>query len=170
MNSMGSGRNNTGGNLRNSSTGGDRIPKGYNVGQLQNFDRRQTGLYNSMFDQVNPDSYMARLAGGDKGIFDEIEAPQHRQFSEQLGQISSRFSGAGTGGRHSSGFQNQNTAAASNFSQDLASKRHSMQQDAIKSLWGMSGDLLGQKPTDRFLVEKPQKNSGWNDFLGSLGV
>lgn len=158
---------NLGSNPNMGGYGMNKIPKGYQLGQLQQFDPQQMSLYNRSFNSVSPDSYLSRLAAGDQGLFDEMEAPDHRQFAELLGGLSSRFSGMGTGGRHSSGFKNASTAAASNFSQDLASRRQMLMQQAIKDLHGMTNDLLGLRPMDQFLVQKPQKENNWSAGFGN---
>jgi len=146
---------------------GNKIPSGYKAGQLSNFTPEQSQLFQQMFSNVSPESYLSRLAGGDQSMFDEIEAPELRQFNELQGGISSRFSGMGMGARKSSGFQNTMTAASSNFAQDLASRRHKLQQDAIKSLMGLSGDLLGQRPYESFMTEK--QPSFLDKWLGLAG-
>lgn len=145
---------------------GDVVPKGYKMGQIQNFDKRQTGLYKQSFNQVGPDSYLSRLANGDQSQFDEMEAPAMRQFAGIQGNLASRFSGMGMGGRHSSGFQNTMNQAGSDFAQDLASKRNDYRRQAIQDLMGFSSDLLGQRPSERFMVEKEAKKPG---FWGQLG-
>ena len=151
---------------------GDSIPKGYRGGQLNQFTPEQMGLFQQLFSHVGPESYLSRLSGGDQSAFAETEAPAQRQFQQQLGGIASRFSGMGTGGRHSSGFQNTTTAAASNFAQDLASRRHDMRRQAIQDLMGISSDLLGQRQYDKFLVEKQQKQNPWaqigSAFAGAI--
>jgi hypothetical protein len=144
--------------------GGDKIPKGYKQGQLQQFNPQQMQLFSQLFGNVGPDSYLSKLAGGDQAMFDQIEAPAHRQFQGQIGQLASRFSGMGTGGRHSSGFQNAGSAAASNFAQDLQSQRQGLQRQALQDLMGFSEMLLGQRPTEKFIT--PRKNT----FLEDLGV
>lgn len=111
--------------------------------RYQQFTPESMQLYEQAFGQLKPGSYLSRLAGGDQSLFDEMEAPALRQFSGIQGNIASRFSGMGLGGRHSSGFQNTMSSAASNFAQDLQSRRQSMQMQAIKDLHGMSRDLLG---------------------------
>jgi len=150
----------------------DTIPKGYRQGQTQQFTPEQMGLFQQMFGHVGPDSYTSRLAGGDQSMFDEIEAPAMRQFSELMGGLSSRFSAGGgqgsLGNRKSSGFQNTATSAASNFAQDLQSQRQNMRQQAIKDLMGMSSDLLGQRPQEKFLVKKQQKQgTDWGGLGGA---
>ena len=164
---FGSGGNSTGGNMKGSLKG-DKIPKGYEQGQLQQFSPEQMQLFSKLFQYLGPDSFLSKLIGGDEGQFEEMEAPAHRQFQGQLGQIASRFSQGGTGGRRGSGFQNTTTAAASNFSQDLASKRQELQRNALSDLMGFSNQLLGQRPQDRFLVEKPQKQNPWADIAGQF--
>jgi hypothetical protein len=151
---------------------GNKIPKGQKLGQIQQFTPEQMQLFQQLFSQVSPDSYLSRLAGGDQSLFEEMEAPAHRQFQEQIGGLASRFSqGAGgrgaLGARRSSGFQNMATASSSNFAQDLASKRQELQRQAIMDLMGLSNDLLGQRPYESGLYEKQQKKSGWGGLAGA---
>lgn len=145
---------------------GNKIPSGYKVGQLQQFTPEQMQLFQQLFSHVGPDSYLSRLASGDQSFFNEIEAPAHRQFQGAQGQLASRFSGMGMGGRRSSGFQNEATAGASNFAEQLQSQRQGLQRQAIMDLMGMSNTLLGQRPYESFLYEKPQKG-GWGGALGA---
>lgn len=149
-------------------TEGDVVPKGFRKGQLQTFTPQQLQLHQQMGDEIGQDSYLSRLAGGDESLFEQMEAPAHRQFQGQIGQLASRFSGAGTGGRKSSGFQNATTAAASNFSQDLQSQRMNLQRQAMQDLQGMRQDFLGQRPYDQFLTEKQQKQNPWGDIAGQF--
>lgn len=146
---------------------GNKIPSGYKQGTMQNFTPEQMKLFKQLFSNLGPDSYLARLAAGEEGIFDEIEAPAFRQFGELQGDISSRFSGMGMGGRHGSGFQNEMNTAASNFAQDLQAQRMGLRNQALKDLMGMSSDLLGQRPQENFLVQKQQKKSGWGGAIGA---
>ncbi len=136
---------------------GEKIPSGFRVGQIQQYGPEQMDLFKQLFSHVGPDSFLSKLGMGDEETFNEIEAPAHRQFNEKIGGLASRFSGMGSGGfgsRKSSGFQNQATSAASNFAQDLASQRQGLQQQALKDLMGMSESLLGQRPNNRFLIDK----------------
>jgi hypothetical protein len=136
---------------------GEMIPKGYRTFQFENMDPETKKLFYERIKELGPDSYLARLASGDESFWDELEAPAMRQFSELQGGLASRFSGMGTGGRKSSGFQNTATAAGSNFAQDLQSQRMQLRNQAIKDLHGMSIDLMGQKPYERGLVEKQHR-------------
>lgn len=147
--------------------GGDRIPSGYSKGQLQQFTPEQLELFKSLFSNVGEGSYLSRLAGGDQSMFDEMEAPAMRQFQGLQGQLASRFSGMGMGGRRSSGFQNMSNQATSDFAQDLASKRQGLQRQAIMDLMGMSGDLLNQRPYEKFLTQKDRSSSGWGGLIGA---
>ncbi len=147
----------------------ENIPKGYKKGTLNNFTPEQMQLFQQLFGQVGPESYLSKLAGGDEETFNQIEAPAMRQFSELQGGLASRFSGmGGLGARNSSGFQNTANQAASNFASDLASRRQSLQQQAIRDLMGFSSDLLNQRPQENFLVEKQKKKSG--GFGGAIGA
>ena len=127
---------------------------GYRPAQLQQFSPEQMKLFQSMFGQVGPDSFLSKLAGGDEGTFNQMEAPAMRQFSGLQGNIASRFSGMGSGARNSSGFQNTMNQASSDFASDLQSQRMGLQRNAIKDLMEMSGNLLGQRPYENMLLKK----------------
>ncbi len=150
---------------------GSKIPTqkvgGMKVGQIPQFTPQQFQQFQSLFQHVSPDSYLSKLAGGDEEAFNQIEAPAMRQFSGLQGNIASRFSGMGTGARRSSGFQNTMNQASSDFAQDLQSKRQSLQQNAIRELLGLSGDLLNQRPYEKLLIEpKEKKKSFFQRLLG----
>jgi hypothetical protein len=132
MNSMMGSRGPAGSMQKGTSTGGNIIPKGYKQGQMQQFTPEQMQLFQQMFAQVSPDSYLSKLAGGDESLFQEMEAPAMRQFQGLQG--------------------------------DLAS-----QKQAIMDLMGLSENLLGQRPYEQFLQQKPQKSasSGWGSLIGA---
>jgi hypothetical protein len=156
------------------NAGRNRIPKGYEHSQISNYTPEQWQLFQQMFGGVAPDSYTARLAGGDQSLFEEMEAPAHRQFAGQIGALASRFSAGGGGrgalsSRRSSGFQNTATSAASNFAQELQARRQELQRGAIRDLHGMSLDLLGQRPYQDYLT--PEGPSGWESAIsGGLPI
>lgn len=146
--------------------GGNKIPKGYQQAQLQQYTPEQMQLFQQGFGSVSPDSYTSRLAQGDPSLFGEMEAPALKQFSGLQGNIASRFSGMGLGGRKSSGFQNEMNSAASDFAQQLQSRRQELQRGAIKDLHGMSQDLLGNRPYEQFLEEEKESKPWWKSLLG----
>lgn len=148
---------------------GNKVPAGYKQFQLQQFTPEMMELFQSLFSNVSPDSYLGKLAGGDQSAFEEAEAPALRQFSALQGNIASRFSGMGTGGRHSSGFQNSMNQASSEFAQDLQAKRMETRMKAIQDLMGFSNQLLGQKPYETGLVQKEQKPNMWGQFAQGVG-
>jgi len=148
---------------------GDITPKGYNTGQLAQYTPEQNQLFKQQFSHLGPNSYLSRLAGGDEELFNEMEAPALQQFQGTLGGIASKFSGQGMGSRRSSGFQNETTAAASNFAQQLQAQRQGLQRQAIGDLMGMSNTLLNQRPYERFMTQKEQKQpSGWGSIGGGI--
>jgi hypothetical protein len=162
MNPMRGGR--SGGGQR-----GDVIPKGYQSAQLQQYTPEQMQLLNQGISNLGPDSYLSKLAGGDESTYEQMEAPAHRQFQGQLGQLGNRFSGMGMGARRSSGFQNTATAATSNFAQELMAKRHDLRRQAMKDLHEMSSELLDKRPYERGFAKKPERQpSGWGSFAGGL--
>ena len=150
---------------------GNKIPKGYQQGQLQQFTPEMMQLFSRMFGHVGEGSYLDRLASGDESLFAEMEAPALRQFSGVQGNIASRFSGMGQGARHSSGFQNTMNSASSDFAQDLQSKRQGLQRQAIMDLSGLSNSLLNQRPYEQFLSKKDDpisKYLGYGKDLASI--
>ena len=150
--------------MRGSSTGKDMVPKGYQKGSLQQFTPEQMQLFQGLFGHLGSNSFLSKLAGGDQSQFEQMEAPALRQFGELQGNIASRFSGMGSGARRSSGFRNTMNQASSDFAQQLQANRMGLQRQALQDLMGFSSQLLGQRPNENFLVEKPQS------FLSQLGI
>src|SRR5258708_12578853 len=112
-------RGSTGTNPGQMSTGKsfkEKIPSGYKAGTLQQFTPEQLQLFQQLFSHVGPESYLSRLSGGDEELFNQMEEPALRQFSQLQGGLASRFSGmGGLGARKSIGFQNTPTQFASDF-------------------------------------------------------
>lgn len=149
------------------STRGNIIPKGMNLSRINQYTPQQEQLSDQSFANVGPDSYLSRIAQGDQSAFEEMERPALRQFSGLQGNIASRFSGQGLGGRRSSGFQNTMNEASSDFAQRLQAKRHELRTGAIRDLHNMSQDLLGNRQYDQQLSEKPKP--WWQEFLSGIG-
>lgn len=168
--SFGMNRGMTGANIGPTTTGTfrEKVPSGYSKGALQQFTPQQMELFSQLFSQVGPESYLSRLSKGDENLFKEIEAPALRQFSGLQGNISSRFSGMGLGGRKSSGFQNTLNQASSEFAQNLAARRQELQRQALADLMGISENLLGQRPFEQFLIKKQNKVPLWKQLLGII--
>lgn len=149
----------------------EKVPKGYSAGTIQQYTPEQMQILEGMYPHAMPGSYLQRLAGGDQSMFAEMEAPAMKQFGEMQGQLASRFSGMGMGGRKGSGFANTMTQATSDFAQQLQSQRQGLQRQAIQDLMGLSGQLMGQRPYERSLTEKPK--SVWESMAiagaGGLG-
>ena len=163
-NSGNSGRSNANGKLQ-----GDIIPKGHRLGQLQNFTPEQQELFSSLFPHLGEGSYLSKLAGGDEDLLRESEAPAWRDFQQAQGQLATRFSGFGMGGRHGSGFKNAANQQSMDFASQLQSNRQNLQRQAINDLMGLSNQLLGQRPQDRFFQQKPEKqSSGWGSIAGGV--
>ncbi len=166
-------RGSAGGNQYGGASGGDIIPKGYSKGQMQKYGPESMEIYNQLRGMMGPGSQTARLAAGDEEMFNQMEAPAMRQFNQLQGQNASRFSGMGMGARRGSGFQNYQSQATSDFAQDLQSRRMDLMRQAIQDLRGMGSDLLDRDPTEKFLVEKPQKQKksglgGWGGVGGGI--
>lgn len=147
---------------------GNKIPKGYSAGRLQQFTPEQLSLYQSLFPYVSPGSQLAQQAAGSDQGFAPHEDYARRQFQEATGELSSRFSGLGMGARKGSGFQNQLTQGAQDFASLLAQQRQGLQRQALLDLMGISGQLLGQQPYQNFLTRKEPKQSGfWSKLFGA---
>jgi hypothetical protein len=144
---------------------------GYHIGQEQKYGPEAMQLYQQLFGLVGPESYLARLAGGDESMFEEMEAPAFRQFNALQGNIASRFSGQGggkgpLGSQKSSGFQNTMNQASSQFAQDLASRRNDLKRQAILDLMGISSNLLEKRPYETIFAPKSPKKPGFWDTFG----
>lgn len=157
------------GNVGN-ATGTSAGLKGTGYRQVQTFTPEQMQLFQRLFGQVSPESGLSRLVSGSPEAFQQLEAPAHQQFNEQIGSLASRFSGMGTGARRSSGFQQATGAAAGNFAQQLQAQRLGLQRQAMHDLMGMSQQLLGQQP----FAFTPEKKPFWQELLssgaGSIGT
>lgn len=152
-----------GSNLR-----GNVVPKGYKQGQLQQFTPEQMDLFQNLFSQVSPGSYLSRLAGGDESAFAPQEALAQKDYQGALGQLGSRFSQLAPGAmsaQKGSGFKNTANQAAQDFALNLSSRRQDMQRQALMDLHGISNSLLGQRPYEQFLTEK--KQPFWKELLSS---
>lgn len=144
---------------------------------FQQFSPEQMQLFQHLFSQLGPESYLQKLAGGDEETFRQMEAPAERDFSSRLGGIASRFSGGnpfggpsgGMSSRKSSGFQNGMSQAAMDFQQQLQSQRQGLQRQALGDLMSYSQMLFGQQPYG--LREKRAKDtkSGWGGIAGGAG-
>jgi hypothetical protein len=145
---------------------GNVTPKGYRLGQTQQFTPEQMQLFQQMFSHVGPDSFLSRLASGDESQFEQLEAPALRQLGEFQGGLASRFSGMGLGARRGSGHQLAQGQLASDFAQQLQSNRLGLQRQAIQDLAGLSQSLLGQRPYETSLIKKQMPF--WKQLL--LGI
>jgi hypothetical protein len=146
------------------TSAGNIIPKGHRLAQIGQFSPQQMQLFSELFSHVSPQSYLSRLATGEEGA-DETSA--WRDFQSALGGLSSRFSGMGTGAKQSSAFQNTLSQSASDFALALKNQRSDLQRNALKELFALSESLLGQRPSEQFLVQKQQKRPS---FLQQLGL
>lgn len=149
---------------------GNKIPKGYEAGRLQQYDTNQMDLYQRLFGNVGPQSQLAGLARGDEAAFAPMEQQAMRDFQGFSGQLGSRFSelapGA-MGARKGSGFQNAATQGAQDFAMQLSGQRQALQRQALQDMMGISSTLLGQRPYEQFLIkQQPKERPGWAQALG----
>lgn len=147
---------------------GDVIQKGQRAGQIQQFTPEQLEIFQNLMGQISPDSDIFKMASGDQSYFDEMERPALRDFGALQGNMASRFSNAGLGARRSSGFQNTMNQEGSDFAQRLSSNRQNLSRQALKDLFEMSNLLMGQKPFERTLSGKKEKEgTNWGGLAGA---
>ncbi len=146
---------------------GESTPTGYGNYAINQYTKDQQKLFGNQFGQLQKGSYLDRLANGDEEIYNEMEAPQLKQYSGEIGKLSSYFSGMGTGGRKSSGFQNTMNQSASDFASNLQKNRSDMRNQAIKNLMGLSDQVLNQRPQERGLTENAPDDRTWDKIAGA---
>ena len=149
-----------------STTGRNVVPKGYSQGRIGQFTPEQHQLFEHMFSQVGPESFLGKLGAGDQSQFEKLEAPALRQFSQLQANTANKYSGYGSGSRRSSGFQQEMGQETSDFAQKLQSNRLGLQQNALQQLMQMSNMLLGQRPYEQFMT--PKKQPFWKELLSGL--
>lgn len=142
----------------------------YKIRQTPNYTPEQMRLHERGIEDIGEDSDLYRMAQGDQSFFEQMEAPERQKFSTEIGALSSRFSGAGLGGRHSSGFQNTQTKAGMDFAQQLRANRHDLTRQARMDLHGMSQDLLGNQPWNTELEKRQKKEKWWSKALPYAGA
>jgi hypothetical protein len=161
-----------GAGMTNTGMSAPKPPKGYK--SVQNFTPDMMQLMQQLIGQLGPESFLGRIANGDQSVFEELEAPALKQFSGIQGNIASRFSAGGGGqgalsSRKSSGFQNAQNQAASDFSQQLQANRVGMRENAIKELQGAGNQLLQQQPYSLVEKQKPWWQEAATGFAQGAG-
>ena len=99
--------------------------------------------------------WIQRMLSGGDDAFADYEAPFKRQFEQEtIPGIAERFAGMGSGGsQNSSAMQQTMGQAGGELSQNLASLRGGLQQNAMGLLQGMMGQ--SQKPTFENVYTQP---------------
>ena len=139
---------------------------GYDVGRIDTRSPEMIQAAEGLAGQLEPGSFLYRLAMGDPEIMAQMEEGDLEKFQSILGGIGSRFGGASGGGlgkRQSTAFQQGTTGAAENFAKQLRSQRLQLQKDAMSQINQMTGTLLGQRPYE--IYSQKQQPS----FLSQLG-
>ena len=99
--------------------------------------------------------WLQRILSGEEGAFEDYEAPYKQQFEQEtIPGIAERFAGMGTGGsQNSSGMQQTMGQAGRELTQNIASLRGGLQQNAMGMLQGMMGQA--QQPTFENIYQQP---------------
>lgn len=152
--------------MNSGSTGGSSSLKGTGYKAVSTLSPEQRDLFMRMFSGSKNGisgglDQLSQLAqGGNEQLWNKLEAPALRQHGQLQGQIASRFSGMGMGGRRGSGFQNASSAAGTDLSERLQSNRMNLQQQAIQQLLSLGNSLLGRE-TEAFI---PKQKPFWQEF------
>jgi hypothetical protein len=148
---------------------------GYNAINVPKLSPQQQQLFQQVFSGVQGGfgkglGQLGNLAGGgSEADWSALEGPALRQFSEQIGQLSSRFSGGGggqgaLGARKSSGFHNQAGGAAADLAERLQSQRLGHQQNAMQQLMQLYQSLMGTQQFETGFT--PKQKPFWQELLG----
>lgn len=148
-----------------------KTPKGYSPYSQQTMDPQALGFRNQLMGALQPGAmgganFLSKLAGGDESMFQQMEAPAWNALESGMGMAGTRYSNMGMGAQNSSGFKQAMGGIAGQFGQQLASQRMSLQQQAIRDLFGMSSELMGMKTMESGLVKKPP--SGWEQIMSLI--
>lgn len=144
---------------------------GYNIINTPTKDAQQLAWRDQIMGGIGPGTNAALqglsgIASGDESYFKQLEAPAWRQLGQAQSQMANRFSGMGSGARHSSGFQNAESGLSSDFAQQLQSQRMGLQQNAWQQLLGMGKDLFNSDMFDTHFL--PKKKSFWEEMFGNM--
>lgn len=145
---------------------------GYNQLTMPKLNPQQQQLFNQVSSALGPHlgnavSGIGQMAsGGTPEQWAQLEAPALRQFGQLQGNIASRFSGMGSGARHSSGFQNTIGGAATDLAERLQGQRLGLQQNALSQLLGLYQSMIGTDTFENALL--PKQKPWWQELLGSL--
>jgi hypothetical protein len=158
-------------------TGGRQQMGGYDIHSMSKYPQDIVEQARRLYGKSIPGlesglDYTSRLAQGDESLFQEVEAPAHRQFGAYLGNIASRFSqGAGgpggTSARRSSGFGLATSNAAQEFAEKLQSQRMGYRQQAIKDLRAMVQELMGAQEQQHYGFPAEEEEQPWQKFVGA---
>lgn len=140
---------------------------GYKQVSIPQFTPQQMQLFQQLLGKAGAGAnqgldFLNKIAGGDQGAFEQMEAPAYSAFNKTLGALGSRFAQYGAG--DSSAFQNAVSGAGADLAQNLQSQRAQMQTSAIDKLLSQSQSLLGQKPYETSLLQK-DKGIDWGQIL-----
>jgi len=107
--------------------------------------------------------YWRDILSNDPAAFQAFEAPQQRQFNEQIiPDLAEQFAGMGAGGLSSSGFRNAAVGAGTDLSERLASMRAGLRQNAASNLFNVGQAGLQQHS------QYQQTNPGSQGFLSNV--
>lgn len=147
------------------------IPKGYEKFKTKQYEPEQLDIWKQIYKNLGRESYLQRLAGGDEELFEEMEEPAWRKFSEAQGQIGSRYSQLAPGAmsaQRGSGFKQRQGALGREFAENLTARRQELKSKAMEDLMKFSEMFLQQKPFERGLAAKPKKEGfDWGQVASS---
>ena len=141
--------------------------------QMSNLNKGQQGLQNNLLAankgagaggsfEASAD-YYRDLLSNDSNTYNQMQAPELRQFKEQiLPGIAEDFAGQGAGGLSSSGFRNASINAGTDLSERLGAMRAQLRQQGAQGLQQLGQQ--GLSPTSQNVYTQGQPG-----FLDSIG-
>lgn len=107
--------------------------------------------------------YYRSLLSNDNETYNQMQAPELRQFREQIiPDISEQFAGMGAGGLSSSGFRNASINAGTDLSERLGAMRAQLRQQGAQGLMGLGQQGLQQTNENIYTQGQP----GFLDAIG----
>lgn len=147
-----------------------KTPSGYKFLSLPSMTPEQMSLFRERIGQSGryggqAVDYLGRLAAGDEGAYEQMEAPALRTYQQRLiPELAERFQQGGM--LKSSAFAGAASEGAADLAERLAAQRAGIQQRSVESLLGLESSLLGARPYESFL--QPKKKKWWESLLEGI--
>lgn len=148
-------------------------PSGSEIVQVPKYSPERMQQIEQLRGSIEPGAlkgadFLSKIAGGDQSMFEQMEAPAMRQFEQLQGKTASRFSGLGMGSRRSSGFENTMSGHATDLAERLQGKRMGFQQNAIKQLMELYGNMMKDDPYQMYFQDEDEGDPWGGAMSGAI--